>query len=127
MYKAIFGLFSLLTIMCLAGIFYDNHLWTLRPSPTFLPQKENGIGFLVRSTELKHQSPAGRLPIVLAWTTFVKNKMMEQTLLEARGWTNKIAFVPFNQSRCAFKCVYTDDRKLARLAHFRLNCSKVEF
>lgn len=71
----------------------------------------------------RHENPKGNSadrnplldpPVILAWTPFVMNKMMDETLFKAEGWTNKIAFVPFDQSKCRYRCIYTDDRRYIR-------------
>uniref|UniRef100_A0A915DQN2 Fucosyltransferase n=1 Tax=Ditylenchus dipsaci TaxID=166011 RepID=A0A915DQN2_9BILA len=48
-------------------------------------------------------------PIILAWTTFFSQNLLDALLLAK--WGNGMSIVPFNQSECPYECVYSTDRQ----------------
>lgn len=57
-------------------------------------------------------SPEAAYPVVLAWTRFINQPMMEKILLQniEGGYTNKVELTRFRDADCPFRCVYTDNR-----------------
>ncbi|KAI1709755.1 glycosyltransferase family 10 (fucosyltransferase) c-term domain-containing protein [Ditylenchus destructor] len=52
-------------------------------------------------------------PIILAWTKFLTQPMIDMFYGPKNGWkpyTNKVSITPFREDDCPFRCIYTDNR-----------------
>ncbi|KAI1698801.1 glycosyltransferase family 10 (fucosyltransferase) c-term domain-containing protein [Ditylenchus destructor] len=59
--------------------------------------------------DMTNGKTANKCPIIMAWTSFIANPMMN-VLLTGNGYTNGLRIRPFNQSNCPYRCIYTDSR-----------------